>query len=150
MNLHTQYNTHVLRPIHPRCDMSATIVMFAYQRCDPVQCGISRRIIRWSRLELNSRHHCRNFHRSFIRSSRTPFLLRNGLDQALKGFLSSQWALIAQHGMYNNAPDRKDGDICIKSLLRGIHAHTRRPWLARSSLILCKSQQAREGTIPEC
>jgi hypothetical protein len=60
---------------------------------------------------------------------------RIGWDRALKGFLSRQWAIAAQYSMHTTSKDRKEGDIRIKSVLRGIHAHTRRLWLARNTAL---------------
>ena len=58
-----------------------------------------------------------------------------GWDRALKGFLSRHWTLAAQHSMYTASRDRREGDIRIKSVLKGIHAHTRRLWTARNTAL---------------
>ena len=58
-----------------------------------------------------------------------------GWDKAFKGFLSRKRAALAQHGMHDQSRDRRSGDTRIRCILRGIHAHTRRLWLARNSVL---------------
>jgi hypothetical protein len=62
-------------------------------------------------------------------------------DRALKGFLSRHWAVPAQHSMYTNSGDRKEGDIRIKSVLKGIHAQSR-IWIARNNVLHSEKEAA--------
>jgi hypothetical protein len=52
-----------------------------------------------------------------------------------QGILSRKWTATAQHDMFNNSRDRRQGDNRIRSILRGIHDHTRRLWQARNTVL---------------
>ena len=56
-------------------------------------------------------------------------------DYAMKGYLSTTWSLLAQMGMSSPTRDLRTGDQRIRSLLRCVHGHTRRPWLSRNSVL---------------
>ena len=58
-----------------------------------------------------------------------------GWDNALKGYLSQTWSLLARRGMTDPSYDAHTGDQRIRGLLRNIHEHTRRLWISRNTVL---------------
>ena len=59
-----------------------------------------------------------------------------GRHQALKGYISIHWTTLASISMdYTTSPDHTAARHRIKSVLRGLHDHTRRLWLHRNSVL---------------
>ena len=77
---------------------------------------------------------------SFLTICLAPLALRSqseiGWHQAIKGYLSQQWTTLVSHSMDTHSrPDSNVARRRIRSILRGIHAHTRRIWLHRNSIL---------------
>ena len=58
-----------------------------------------------------------------------------GWDQALKGYFSKTWSLLAQRGMSDPSCDSHTGEKRMRNILRSLHDHTRRLWLSRNTVL---------------
>ena len=58
-----------------------------------------------------------------------------GWHQALKGYLSKQWHILAMYSMDSTKLDQGAASQRIRCVLRSFHAHTRRLWISRNSVL---------------